>query len=102
MTEKYKVTLSSLAEQDETPFETLQRLTNWFYQGEEDEYLDQLPNMQAILDFFYMVIKSYDVSLMSEVDERLEEGKDPTAYNEFVKKHLLPWPIRKNGNWVQE
>lgn len=83
---------------DESAFEYMSRIVN-NCNYEPCSLLDDLPTIASVVDFFEIWSK-YDTDLLEGVEDAIEDGEDPKYYNDFVKKHNLPWCIYKNGKWV--
>lgn len=58
--------------------------------SEYETHLNDLPSVQAILDFAELW-SVYDTDYLSGIFECIEEGADPKPYKDFVAKHNLPW-----------
>lgn len=86
----------------ETPFGTLQRLFNWFYQTEDGDVLDALKTLPMMIDYFWLVTKHHDTSSFGEMVEGLLEGDDPNPYNQFIDRHKVEWSKFMNGNFEIE
>lgn len=74
--------------EDETPAEYLRRVvSNLGY--EPESILDQLPSVEALLDFFDLWA-AYDTDFWAGCMEAIAEGADPKAARDFVAKWKLP------------
>lgn len=86
---KTKKELAPGQKADETPMEYLRRLVQ-NCDMENESILDDLPSVQAVLEFFGLW-HTYDTDFIEGVVECIENGEDPKSYRDFVKKYNLTW-----------
>jgi hypothetical protein len=80
----------------ELPIEYLRRLIqNVNY--EPETLLQDLPSVQAIVEFFDLW-EIYGTDFLAGIIECIEDGDDPKPYLKFVKKYKLPWQIKFEVN----
>ena len=72
---------------DETVMEYLRRAIGWL-DREEESLLEDLPSVEAILEFFGLW-EEYDTDFAQGCVDAINEGDDPTAWNDFVEKYKL-------------
>lgn len=80
---------------DETYMEYLRRIISHL-DFEYEDILEDLPNIHAVVDYFELW-DAYDTEYMEGVLDALELGANPKPYNDFVRKHKLPWKIWRKG-----
>ena len=73
--------------QDETAMEHLRRAVEWL-NHEPESLLDDLPSVDAILDYFDLWT-IYDTDFLQGVEEAISEGADPAPLLAFIKKYRL-------------
>jgi hypothetical protein len=86
--------------EDESTLEYMQRLLSWVERNDGD-ITDDLKSIPCVVEFFEMISDSYDVSLLEEVYEVIEEGTDAKPYNDFVDKWQLPWRKLETGKFIE-
>jgi len=84
---------------DETVMEYVRRAVSWLDQNNESS-LDDLPSVKAAFELFDLISDSYDVSLLDEVIDCIDEGESPKAYNDFVDEYSLPWAKYDGKEWI--
>lgn len=90
MKTKFKRELGRL--KDETPMGYLRRLVNWC-DMESESLLDDLPSVQAVVDYFELW-HTYDTDFLQGIIECIHEGDSPKPYRAFVRKYKLPWETK--------
>lgn len=75
--------------QDETSMEYLRRLV-YNCDMETESLLDDLPSVQAVIDYFELW-HTYDTDFLQGIVECIQEGDSPKPYVSFVKKYRLTW-----------
>jgi hypothetical protein len=84
----------------EAAIDYFRRIARWI-DYETESYLQELPTIQSIIDFFELWA-AYKTDLMVGVIECLFNGDDPKPYNDFIKKYNLPWRPFVDGEFVGE
>jgi hypothetical protein len=75
-------------QEGETAMEYLRRCVGWC-DHESAAMLDELPSVEAIIDFFDLW-HEYDTDFWSGVLECIADGESSLAARSFVEKHSLP------------
>ena len=81
---------------DETAMEYLRRIVGWV-NYEEEWMLDQLPSVDAVVEFFE-VWQAYGTDFWAGVLECIAEGDDPEPARAFVRKWKLGKEWMKTPN----
>lgn len=98
--EKVKLNLEAHNKTEYTTRELIRHVMDWL-DNEEEWIMDDFKCPEVLFEYFHLVSVEYDVSLMSEVIECLEEGDSPQAYNDFIKKHGVNWCMYLDGEFVE-
>jgi hypothetical protein len=78
----------------------LQRVVDTLIQNEDGFVLDQLPTVEAVLEYEEL-LDTYGVDSLLFLGEEIETGNhQPGAYNEFLAKYDLRW--RKHYLYVKD
>lgn len=87
MTEQYQPRLKK----GETVIEYIGRARNWLREN-PSELMDQLPTVGSAFELFDLISIDYDVSLLDEVYEEIEDGNaNPDKIHAFIDKYKLDW-----------
>lgn len=78
---------TSRQKKDETAREYISRIIHHL-DYEKESYLDPLPTIQAIVDYFEM-LGMYDVDFVDDVWMCIEEGEDITPLETFITTYKL-------------
>ena len=73
---------------DESAMEFLRRVVGWC-DHEQESFLDDLPSVDAVLDFFGLWAV-YGTDFWTGILECIAEGDDPRKARAFVRKYKLP------------
>jgi len=73
---------------DETVLDYIQRASTWLRHSGD---FDELPTIESAFELFDLICDTYDVSLMDEMYEAIEEGADPAPLAAFIEKYKLDW-----------
>ena len=83
---------------DETAMEYLRRATAWL-DYETESLLDDLPSVEAILDFFDLQA-DYSTDCWSGILECIAEGDSPDKARAFIRKYKMPKSWRDDVNYA--
>lgn len=76
-------------DEDDSNFDILSKLNGWA-DFEDSNLIDDMPHLGAVIEYWQLVVETYDVSLAQEMIESIYEGTSPfEPYNEFVDKYKL-------------
>jgi hypothetical protein len=66
--------------------------------SEQEDLLDDLPSIAAIVEFFELWSR-YNTDYLEGILECIADGDSPKPLHHFIRKYNLSWKIKWNLKW---